>query len=436
MQLLPFRRPSKRLPADSSPLRQNLHRLNFLRLCVAAAGILAAVVTRWGLEVEFDLKPLVAPGLGLLALAGFSAWRLRQPWPVPEMEMLWHLCADVLLMTALLYFSGGASNPFVTLYLLPVVIAATTLPARRALVLTALAVAGYSLLLFWYVPLAPLEHAHHTNSFGLHVAGMWVNFLVCAGLVLWIVARMAHALRERDALLARAREKALRDDKVLSLGLLAAGAAHELATPLSTMSILLKEMETSAARDPALNEDVATLKAQVAHCRAVIKSLAGTAGQATSATAQPLPARRYVEATIERWQLLRPAVPIVTALQRDMDVTEVMADETLAATLTSLLNNAADASPQGVSLSGRCDPAQLIIEILDQGKGIDEEVLRQAGRATITTKPEGKGLGIGLLLANATIERLGGSIVLMNRREGGSCTRVTVPLTALQARPA
>lgn len=417
-------------------MRQNLLRLNFLRLCVAAAGLAAAVVARWALQVEFDFEPLVAPGLALLTLTGFSAWRLRRPWPVLEMEMLWHLCVDVLLMTLLLYFSGGASNPFVTVYLLPVVIAATTLPARRALAVTTLAVTAYSLLLIWYVPLEPLEHAHHTNSFGLHVTGMWVNFLVCAGLVLWVVARMAYALRERDALLASAREKALRDDKVLSLGLLAASAAHELATPLSTMSILLKEMETAAAGDSASREDLVTLKAQVAHCRDVIGGLAGTAGQTSSAHSQPMPAGRYVETTLKRWQLLRPAVPVATTLHHEMDDTEIRPDETLAAALTSLLNNAADASPGGVQLTGRCDRAQLIVEILDQGQGIDAEVLRQAGRATITTKPEGKGLGIGLLLANATIERLGGSIVLMNRAEGGSCTRVTVPLGALRAHPA
>jgi two-component system, sensor histidine kinase RegB len=415
----------------SSPLRQNLRRLIFLRACIVWAVGVAAITVQWGLAIELRLLPVGAVSACFAAVIALSWWRLLRPWPVLELEMLVHLGIDVAFFSALLYFTGGAGNPFVSLYLLPVVIAATTLPAAYAMVLTALAVLAYSLLLVYYVPLMPESHVHEAGGFGLHVVGMWVNFLVCAALVLWIVARMAGAIRERDKQLADAREKTMRDDKVLSLGLMAAGAAHELATPISTMSVLIDEMEQSAPPGGILREDFQTLKNQVRHCRSVIQGLAASAGQARSAHVRRLELRPFVDETIERWRLLRPGVSLTARFESLGASPPIMADETLSSTLTSLLNNAADASPAGIELETRCDHNHVTLEILDHGEGISEDVLRHAGRAMITTKPAGKGWGIGLLLANATIERLGGSIVLLKRPGGGSCTRITLPLVAL-----
>lgn len=415
-----------------SPLRQNLRRLGWLRLSVVAALAVGLATAHWWLGLELPLVPMAAVLIAFLALIALTEWRRLRPWPVLDWEMLLQLCLDVLLISVLLYFTGGAGNPFVSLYLLPVTIAATTLPRRHAAVLTLLAAAGYSLLVVYYVPLMPDEHAHHrAGDFGLHVVGMWVNFLVCAALVLWIVSRMAGALRERDRELALSREKAMRDDRILSLGLLAAGAAHELATPVSTMAVLVNEMEPSVRGDAALAEDLRTLKAQVEHCRYVIQGLAASAGQGRGSQARQTDLRAYVDDTIERWRLLRPSVPLVTRYALETSP-RVLADDTLSSSLTSLLNNAADASPAGIELDARCDQQHVTVEILDRGPGIPEQVMRDAGRALVTTKPSGKGWGIGLLLANATVERLGGAIVLMNRPDGGSCTRVTLPLSALQ----
>ena len=417
--------------SKSDPLRQNLRRLIVFRLCILLGAMLAVAVARWGLRIEFPLVPVAGVAAVLAAIIVITAWRLSREWPVTEREMLLHLSIDVALITALLFFTGGASNPFVSLYLLPVVIAATIFGRTHAMLLTAVAVICYSALMVWGVPLVPTGHEHHADQFGLHVMGMWINFLLCAGLVLWIVARMAGAIRERDRLLALAREKTLRDEKILSLGLLAAGAAHELATPVSTLSVLLKEMRHGTYDPTQMSADVATLATQVDHCREVIQGLAASAGQARTAHADRLPMRAYVLRTLERWRLLRPAVPVLTRFDGDFDPW-VRADDTLSSTLTSVLNNAADASAQGVEIRGRCERNQVIVEILDHGPGIADDVLREAGRSIIT-KSEGKGWGIGLFLANVTVERLGGSIVLLNRPEGGACTRITVPLSALQA---
>lgn len=419
-----------------SPLRQNLRHLAWLRLAMALALAAAMAVWHWALDLELPLAPLAGVLVMLLGLVVLAEWRRGRAWPVLDAEMLLQLCLDVAVISVLLYFTGGASNPFVSLYLLPVTIAATTLPRRHAAALTVLAAAGYSLLMVYYVPLMPGAHAHHgAQDFTLHVVGMWVNFLVCAVLVLWIVSRMAGALRERDRQLALAREKAMRDDRILSIGLLAAGAAHELATPVSTMAVLVKDMAAATRDDPERAEDLHTLKAQVDHCRQVIQGLAASAGQARETQSRFTDLRAYVDQTIERWRLLRPAVPLVTHFAMDAP-TPVVADDTLSLSLTSLLNNAADASPGGIELATRCDRHEVTLEIMDRGPGIPAQVMRNAGRALVTTKPSGKGWGIGLLLANATVERLGGSIVLMNRPEGGSCTRVTLPLIALRPRGA
>lgn len=423
-------------PPPDSPLRQNLRRLIMLRLIILAGVVVVTTVAQQVFLMDFSVTAVALVATLHVVNILLTKLRLSREWPVTEVEMLVQLSLDVALITAFLVFTGGASNPFVSLFLLPVVIAATVLPRTHAVILASAAVLCYSSLMIWGNPLTPPEHEHRTDVFSLHVMGMWINFLLCAGLVVWIVARMSAAIRERDRQLAQAREKNLRDDKALSLGLLAAGAAHELATPISTLSMLVKEMRHHEYDRNQWQEDLATLSAQVDHCRQVINGIAASAGQARSAQVKRLSLESFVLETLERWRLLRPMVPVVAHFDSGAAEPWVLANEALASTLTSLLNNAADASTKGVELRGQYERDHVIVEILDHGPGISEDVMQQAGRTIVTTKAEGKGWGIGLFLANISIERLGGSIVLLNRPEGGACTRVTVPLSSLQTTPA
>lgn len=425
-----------------APQLRNLRRLLGLRAIEVAgqAGAIAIAVYGIGMVLPTAILLTLTAGLALVAL--FTWWRTRQPWPVTDAELAGHLLIDIGVLTGLLYFTGGSTNPFVTLYLLPLSIAAAMLPAAYTWSVAGATLACYTFLLFRHLPLpqgpgsfallATLfpgglsgEHDAHgaQADFNLHVLGMWFNFALSAVLIAWFVARMAQSLRERDRRLAAAREAALRNEQLVALGTLAAGAAHELGTPLSTIAVIAKELERDHAHDAALVADLHLLRAQAERCKTVLTSLSARAETATCIACED-----YLRQLIEQWQLLRPQVKVSAHFAGTQPAPELTVERTLDQALLNLLNNAADVSPQGIEFDGRWDAAQLTLEIRDRGPGISAEVAARAGEAFFTTKGSDGGLGIGLFLANATIERFGGKVNLFNREGGGACVRVMLTL--------
>jgi two-component system sensor histidine kinase RegB len=326
-----------------------------------------------------------------------------------------------------LYLSGGSTNPFVSLYLLPLTIAAAALPTRYAWSMAGLTVTCYTLLLFFFLPLGD-DHSMHSNAFNLHILGMWITFLVSAVLIASFVTTMSASIHARDRELAAARERALRDEQVLALGTFAAGAAHELGTPLATIAVLSREMENDHRAVPGLGQDLQLLRAQVDNCKRIITGLTTAAGQARAEHASRQNVQALLDGVLEKWTLLRPQVKLIANWQGIGAVPDIIGGETISQTLINILNNAADASPQEVEIEASWSTDTLTIEVRDRGPGITREISVQAGRRPVSTKSEGR--GIGLFLANATVDRLGGSVALFNRDDGGGCTRVTIPLAS------
>ena len=429
---------------------RNLRRLVVLRAIDVVGQIAVTAVAAYGIGLTLPTTFLFALSAGLALVNMLSWWRLYQPWPVTDIELMANLMLDIGVLTALLYFSGGSTNPFVTLYLLPISIAAAMLPARYTWTLAGITLACYSFLLFVYLPLP-----HETSSlswlttmlpaslggdamhggrvdFALHVLGMWFNFAVSAALIAWFVARMAHSLRDRDRQLAAAREAALRNEQLIALGMLAAGAAHELGTPLATMAVIAHELERDHAADLVLAREVRLLRAQTEACKDILTRLTASAGETRAELVASVSCEHYLRQLIERWQLLRPQIALDTRYAGTQPAPVIAAERTLEQALLNLLNNAADVSPAGIELEGSWTETQLTIEIRDRGPGISGEMAQRAGQAFFTTKGPERGLGIGLFLANASIERFGGEVNLFNREGGGACVRVILPLQALR----
>lgn len=425
-----------------APQLRNLCRLVVLRAIEVAGQAAAIAIAVYGIGMALPTPILLALTVGLALATLFTWWRTRQPWPVTDAELAGHLLLDIGVLTGLLYFTGGSTNPFVTLYLLPLSIAAAILPAIYTWAVAGATLACYTFLLFLHLPLPqgagsfallatllpggmPGEHGAHgaQADFNLHVLGMWFNFALSAVLIAWFVARMAQSLRERDRRLAAARETALRNEQLVALGTLAAGAAHELGTPLSTIAVIANELAREHVHDSALVKDLRLLRTQTERCKDILRSLTARAEEAT-----PIPCEDYLRQLIEQWQLLRPQIEISAHFGGIQPAPALTAERTLDQALLNLLNNAADVSPRGVELEGRWDAAQLILEIRDHGPGISADMASRAGAAFFTTKGPGGGLGIGLFLANATIERFGGTVNLFNRVGGGACVRITLPL--------
>lgn len=414
------------LPLSSAAI--NLRRLIVLR-CIALAGqFLVVWVAETGLDMSLRLRPLISI-IAALALFNFLTWlRMRRPWPVGEAELFSHFALDVTALTALLYFSGGSTNPFVILYLLPLALTAAALSAGYVWSMAVMTVACYSLLMFFYVPL-PQSHLAHESDFGLHVLGMWLGFLLSAGLIAWFAVRMSATLRDRDQLRAQIREDELRNERIVALGTLATGAAHELGTPLSTMAVLAREMEQDVATPP-MRENLRVLREQIDRCKSILSTLSDSAGASRAEGGGSVRLENYLAAVIDDWQQMR-RVSVRRHFEGPRPSPEIVAEQTLSQAIVNILNNAADSSPDNVEVSARWNERELVLEISDRGGGLTPDAAQAAGQPFFTTKA-GHGLGLGLFLAHATLRRLGGSVRMYNREGGGVCTQLVLPLANLR----
>lgn len=422
---------------QSSPMRGsalsgtgNLRRLMVMRW-FAVGGLLAAIAAAQPLlDIALPLAPMLA-AIALLAAFNLATLaRLRRPAPVTDTGLFFQLCVDITVLTILLFFSGGGANPFVSLYLPPIAIAAAILPGYFAWAIACISVAAYSLLSFVHVP---LEFPDAEHAARLHLSGMWLIFVVSAALITWFVARMTAAIRSRDLALATAREEALRNERIVALGSLAAGAAHELGTPLATIAVIAGEMTRQPGVAGDIKENLALLREQVDHCKSIITGLVERSGQTRAEGGRALPLDHWLEEIVAHWRRLRPHAEPHLALRGAGAAPQIVGEATLEQALFNVFNNAADASPAEVEIEARWDDTGLYLEVRDRGPGIDARVPLRAGRAFVTTRQDGA--GIGLFLAHAAIERFGGCITLCNREDGGAITRIELPLKRILAQP-
>ena len=409
-----------------SPLSKNLQRLFLLRNIVIAAQCLTFALAYWVLEMELPWAEMVAVAV-TLAILNLVTWiRLRRKWPVSSIEFFAQLLVDVLALSALLYFSGGSTNPFISLYLLPLTIAAAALPWAYTWVMAAITISCYTLLLFYYVPL-PHNHEEHGSEFIMHVSGMWLAFVLSTVLIAWFVVKMGISIRERDKDLALAREQALRNEQIIALGTLAAGAAHELGTPLATMAIVTGELQNEYVENNEFQSNVSILRDQITHCKHTLTQLLADAGQARAEDASGQAVDYFLRQVLDKWQLMRPSVQFTYHGSGVEPAPQILNTQLLSQSILNLLNNAADASLKHIEIEVSWNYQELHLQILDDGEGLSGEAVQRAGQPFFTTKARGHGFGIGLFLANANIERFGGRVRLTNR-EGGACTQVILPL--------
>lgn len=393
--------------------------LVYLRYLAIAGQLLAVAFASQRLGLAIPLRPLVGIPLALLAFNLASHLWVRRRGEGGAWALSLQLVVDLIALTALLYFSGGPANPFVSLYLVPVALAASSLRIGPMAALTVLTAALYTWLLGHHVP---LPHVHG-GDFELHVTGMWVNFLLSAVIMTVVLGRFMAIVREQRQRLSAARERAMRDESLLALGSLAAGTAHELNTPLTTMGLLLDEWAASEA--PPGEEDLAVMRTQLARCRQHVRALAYLARRGAMGETAVEPASSLLGGCVDTWRVLRPGVTV--SFDDVSDGARVRVDPGLPQALINLLNNAADANARTgatdvVDVALARSGSRVRISIADRGPGPARDPDERAER---------RGLGIGLLISNASIERSNG-IVRQLRRDGGGCV-TEVELPAIEA---
>lgn len=408
----------------------NFYRLYVLRNIAIAWQIAVVALAKGYVGLPLPLLPL---GLIIACLALFNVGTrlaLGRGYAPTSLGVFFQLLVDVLALTGLLYFSGGATNPFVLLFLLPLTIAVTALPGKYTWGLVGFTVACYSFLMWRFVPL-PEAHSHD-GGFGLHVFGMWLGFVLSAGLIGYFVVGMGTTLRRQEQALAAAREQALRDERLVALGTLAASTAHELGTPLGTMALLVEELDEVLGGEAAeVRGQLDTLRAQIERCKGALSNLSASAGGVQLGGGGVMPIDHYLADVLTEWRRVRPGAAIETDWKGSRPVPQILADRTLTQAVTNILDNAADVSRQTIEWSANWDANRVDMEIRDSGPGLTAQAEESVGKRPYTEKAEG--LGLGLFLAHGIIERFGGRVTLANRRGGGVTTHIELPLADLSS---
>lgn len=388
----------------------------------AAQVLLLALVVAFG--VALPVAPVLVVIIVYAVWNGLSWWHARrQPDDVDcETWVILQLVAETLALAVLLYFTGGATSPFVSLFLVPVAVGALCLSLWAASAIALLAAIAYTMLLFFNVPLIA-QHVHGEAGFNFHVLGMWANFLVSGAVLLVFLGMLSRVARERAAFLSTLRERQVRNEQVMAMAGVAAGAAHSLGTPLSTIAIVLDELEDAV--NPQLHTDIDLARQQLAVCRERLVEILNSTQFEAVARSKSVNLHEVVSRSARLWHQRRPEADL--RIDNRLPDLHIVLDPAVGHGLATLLDNAADANAlagqSAISMRASFGGEGLQIEIEDTGNG----PLPVASRSVVgSAKPNG--FGAGLMILRTNLERLGGTLEF-RRGVTGAVASLRLPLS-------
>jgi two-component system sensor histidine kinase RegB len=414
---------------NRSSARPSFRRLFMLRSVILCGQVGAVAAAGFWLHCPPPAAVLAAI-LSILLLINVASWPWLRQRAMPRL-LFAQILVDIAALSLLFYFTGGATNPLVWLLLLSITIAATVLSRLQTWLIALAAVAAYSLLMVIYRPL-PGVYLPAGSGFALHIFGMWLGFILSAVLIAHFVAGMAANVRERDRALARAREQALRDERLVSLGILAASAAHELGTPLNTMAILTRELtlDLEAGATDDAHGKLATMRGEIRRCKRTLAGIAASTGADAAQSANAVEVAAFLQTTVEEWRARRGNVRLVYRRSRSAPHLRLVAEQSLGSALANVFDNAADASPDHVEIDADWTNDTLMLCVADRGPGVESGLRHRIGKTPLSAKADGHGLG--LYLSQGIIGRLGGNLSIRPRDGGGTAVEVRLPLAGLK----
>ena len=431
-QLITYLAPFAREEGNSG--KQGLQRLLLLRSFITVISIAVWLVFQSSLGLEFSLI-LSAALLFFMALSvTIGYWRTKTSDLISNIELFCHLLFDVAVLIIVLLNSGGVSNPLISYLLVLLAVTATLLPRNFVIVFASMGILIYTSFLF-----IDLQSGHNMNGgpeeqelvFQLHLVGMWVIFLVSSILISVFVTHMANAIKDRELNLAKSRESEIRNEQLVALGTLAAGTAHALGTPLSTMAVLLTDLDKldiEQFKNSNIKADISVLRQQVTRCKHSLTQLTRYYNKDNSEKEENSLISEFTGDIQDYIFNIHPNASIKFEIACEGDP-EVVASLSVRHAVINIIENSIKAAEKHVEVSFKIiesSPPLFQISINDDGPGIPAKILEKMGEPFISTQKEKMGLGI--FLANATIEKLGGTIEMFNLKTGGALTLIKLPL--------
>ena len=416
---------SRALPSPDTPATENMRQLVQLRWIAVIGQLGTVLVVKLGLRVPLPLLPMLGV-IALLATANLVGTALLSRHQVTNLETLLALLLDMGALTAQLFLSGGATNPFISFYLLQLVLGAILLEGWSAWDLVAVATLCFAGLSARNVPLI-YPPGLLPEVADLHLLGAWLSFALTGTLLGLFITRTTRNLRARDRYLADLRQHAAEEDGIVRMGLFASGAAHELGTPLASLSVILSDWRRMPrlAGDPELAGELAEMQAEVERCKAIVTDILHSAGEPRVEAMESTPVCPFLDEVAAAWRPTHANVRLDHACEGLVGAT-IGASASLRQAIWNLLDNAAAVSPDGIGLFATRRDDELVLAIVDRGPGFSAGQLATIGKPYQSSK--GAGHGLGLFLAVTVARRLGGRLDAHNRPDGGAEVTLTLPL--------
>ncbi|KAA0972699.1 HAMP domain-containing histidine kinase [Aureimonas fodinaquatilis] len=413
--------------------RKNLLLLIQLRWIAVFGQVATIAYVHYWLGIALPLAQMGMVVVFLLLLNALSLLRYWRSGSVSNTGLFLEMLLDVAALTLQLYLSGGASNPFVFLFLLQVILGAVLLKAWSVWSIVAITSACFVLLTFFYRPIA--TDMHHGSAFlTMHIHGMFICFVLAACLLVFFITRINRNIGARDQRLAELRQQSAEEDLIVRMGLLASGAAHELGTPLSTLSVILNDWRRMPQfkDDPELAQELSAMQGQLTRCKTIVSGILMSSGEARGEGTVRTTVNGFLDGLVAEWSESRPSTQVK---YRNMVAPDqpIVSDIALKQVLFNVLDNAFDVSPHWIELTAMRNNGHVVIAISDAGPGFDNEMLAEFGRPYRSSKNR-TGSGLGLFLVVNVLRKLGGSVTAANRPEGGAIVTLTLPLAALSAK--
>ena len=417
-------------PSDAIA-RQNMLQLIHLRW-IAVAG---QVVTILAVHFSFGFKlPLAAMMLTLAALVSlnlFSLLRLKRAEPLGPYDLFVALALDALALTVQLFFSGGATNPFTTLYLLHVILATVLLEAWATWAIVALISFCFVGLIAFNRPIVASGLSDQAFS-DLFIMGMLIGIVLDALLLVTFVGRINANLRRHDARLAELRQRAAEEAHIVRMGLLASGAAHELGTPLATLDVILGDWRHMSLfkANPELARELEDMRGEVSRCKSIVTGVLQSAGEARSGEVRAGTLRAFMDEVIGEWRATRDNRILIYETDL-LDTTPIVAESTLKQGVHNVLDNALEAGATKIWFRASMRDGWVVIEVEDNGPGFAAGALEDFGKPYNSTKDRVGG-GLGLFLVVNVLRKLGGVAEASNAPGKGARVVMQLPLSALE----